>query len=52
MKCYNCGNEGHAQRDCPEERVGGAYGGDKKCYNCGEVGHISRDCPTAGETQA
>jgi hypothetical protein len=32
MKCYNCGNEGHAQRDCPEERVGGAYGGDKKCY--------------------
>jgi hypothetical protein len=32
MKCYNCGNEGHAQRDCPEERAGGAYGGDKKCY--------------------
>lgn len=40
---YNCGNEGHMSRDCPEGPKD-----NKACYRCGQPGHISRDCPSGG----
>jgi Zinc knuckle len=38
-KCYNCGDNGHAARNCPNKEKGA------KCYGCGEFGHISPECP-------
>jgi hypothetical protein len=49
MTCYNCNQDGHISRDCPEQRQGGGGGGGSghsiTCYNCNKEGHMSRECP-------
>ena len=32
-QCYNCTEEGHVQRECPDRRRG--QGDYRRCYNCG-----------------
>ena len=49
--CYNCGDETHWARDCPNEpRQAKKFKLDKsqtKCYNCGEMGHWYNECQAA-----
>ncbi len=35
IKCYNCKQNGHAAKYCPEPR---------KCHLCGIIDHLARDC--------
>lgn len=38
-KCFNCEEDNHLSRDCPEKPKG------VKCFGCGEFGHIAARCP-------
>ena len=38
MRCYNCGKNGHAAKDCDGPR--------KECSICGRLGHVAKDCRT------
>jgi len=51
--CWNCGQEGHIGKECPEPpnpdaKVPKSSGRGQKCFNCGDFGHISADCPSTG----
>ena len=41
IKCYNCGQYGHYDHDCPKPHDNAKI----KCYNCGQYGHYDHDCP-------
>ena len=47
-KCINCGQTGHATRNCPEGRRDPRQ---RPCFGCGKTGHMKANCPankTAG----
>jgi len=41
--CYNCGEDGHVSRLCPNRKGGGA-GEVRFCYVCGASGHMAAAC--------
>ncbi|CAG8980031.1 hypothetical protein HYALB_00009240 [Hymenoscyphus albidus] len=42
--CYNCGQDGHAEADCPNPAVPREFTGT--CRLCEQTGHRAADCPT------
>lgn len=40
IRCYSCGEIGHASSDCPSKDKG------LKCFKCNEFGHVGSACPT------
>lgn len=47
MKCFNCGEMGHAPRNCGRKNICKTRQGDGKTmrsYKCGQARHIYTDC--------
>lgn len=42
IQCYECNQEGHTLRDCPNRRH--FRGEHRRCFNCGRPGHLQREC--------
>eukprot|EP00928_Gymnodinium_smaydae_P062000 TRINITY_DN45953_c0_g1_i1.p1 TRINITY_DN45953_c0_g1~~TRINITY_DN45953_c0_g1_i1.p1 ORF type:complete len:1125 (-),score=130.88 TRINITY_DN45953_c0_g1_i1:115-3108(-) len=41
VRCHNCGEVGHIQKDCPHAKQ------ERRCRGCGQLGHLQSDCPIA-----
>ena len=41
--CFNCGNEEHMSRDCPEPKKE-RNTADMECRKCKKMGHMAQDC--------
>ena len=44
FKCYNCYEEGHGAKECPEPRRDGGKRPVLTCYNCQGEGHGAKEC--------
>ena len=49
VRCSNCGEKGHAGKDCKQPRRDPK---DRPCFKCGQMGHMSRFCPNAQTQKA
>jgi hypothetical protein len=43
--CFNCGEDGHMARDCPNQGSPNQSSIQGACYRCGQAGHKMFDCP-------
>jgi zinc finger CCHC domain-containing protein 9 len=46
VKCYTCGESGHASRDCTLKKKGGPTFAFATCFICSQTGHLAKQCPS------